>query len=182
MTTPAADDTIVPDTKNWTWVLEQACPDCGMDTSRLGFRDLPGLIRANAAAWPTVLERPDVRDRPDPQTWSPLEYAAHVRDVFRIFAVRLQLVLDEDDPAFENWDQDATAVEERYGEQDPQRVSAELTDAARMLAAAFERVPDEALTRTARRSDGARFTTETLGRYFIHDPVHHLWDVTSARG
>jgi len=175
------DDTIVPDTKNWTWVLERACPECGMDTSRFGFRDLPGLILANAAAWPAVLERADVRERPDPQTWSPLEYAAHVRDVFRIFDVRLRLVLDEDDPAFENWDQDATALEERYGEQDPKRVSAELVEAATVLAAAFERVPDEALTRTGRRSDGARFTTETLGRYFIHDPVHHLWDVTSAR-
>ena len=87
----------------------------------------------------------------------------------------------EDDPAFENWDQDATALEERYGEQDPKRVSAELVEAASVLAAAFERVPDEALTRTGRRSDGARFTTETLGRYFIHDPVHHLWDVTSAQ-
>jgi hypothetical protein len=168
MTTHAPDDdTIVPDTKNWTWVLERACPECGMDTSRFGFRELPGLIRSNAAAWPAVLERADVRERPDPQTWSPLEYAAHVRDVFRIFDVRLQLVLDEDDPAFENWDQDATAIEERYGEQDPQRVSAELVEAA--------------LARTGRRGDGARFTTETLGRYFIHDPVHHLWDVTRAQ-
>lgn len=175
------DDTIVPDTKNWTWVLERACPECGMDTSRFGFRDLPDLIRTNAAAWPAVLERADVRERPDPQTWSPLEYAAHVRDVFRIFDVRLRLVLDEDDPAFENWDQDATALEERYGEQDPKRVSAELVEAATVLAAAFERVPDEALTRTGRRSDGARFTTETLGRYFIHDPVHHLWDVTRSQ-
>ena len=61
------------------------------------------------------------------------------------------------------------------------RVSAELVEAATVLAAAFERVPDEALTRTGRRSDGARFTTETLGRYFIHDPVHHLWDVTRSQ-
>lgn len=183
MTTPAAghdpaDDPIVPDTKNWTWVLERACLDCGLDTTQVRFSELPTLIRENAAAWSPVLERGDVRARPDAQTWSALEYAAHVRDVFRIFDVRLQLILDEDDPAFANWDQDATAVEERYGEQDPAVVSAELVEAAGALAAAFERVPDEALGRTALRSDGARFTTETLGRYFIHDPVHHLWDVT----
>jgi hypothetical protein len=35
--------------------------------------------------------------------------------------------------------------------------------------------------RTGRRSDGAHFTVETFARYFIHDPVHHLYDVTSAR-
>lgn len=183
MTTPALDDGpdgdgILPDTKNWTWVLERACPECGLDTTHVRFAELPALIRDNAAAWPTVLERTDVRVRPDAQTWSPLEYAAHVRDVFRIFSVRLQLVLDEDDPAFANWDQDATAVEERYGEQEPAVVSAELVAAATALAEAFERVPAEALGRTGLRSDGARFTTETLGRYFIHDPVHHLWDVT----
>ncbi|KQQ52973.1 DinB family protein [Plantibacter sp. Leaf314] len=179
MTTHTPDEPgIVPETKSWTWVLEHPCPDCGLDTAQVAFRALPDAIREVAAAWPAVLERADVRKRPDPQTWSPLEYAAHVRDVFRIFDVRLRLVLDEDDPTFANWDQDATAVEERYGEQDPRVVSAELTEAAATLAAAFEEVPDDALGRTARRSDGARFTTETLGRYFIHDPIHHLWDVT----
>lgn len=25
--------------------------------------------------------------------------------------------------------------------------------------------------------DGSAFTVESLTRYFIHDPVHHLWDV-----
>jgi hypothetical protein len=35
--------------------------------------------------------------------------------------------------------------------------------------------------RTGRRSDGARFTVETFARYFIHDPVHHLYDVTGQR-
>ncbi|MGK9147995.1 DinB family protein [Plantibacter flavus] len=169
---------IVPDTKNWTWVLERACPECGLDTTRVRFDELPALIRDNAAAWPAVLSRADVRERPDAQTWSALEYGAHVRDVFRIFGVRLQLVLDEDDPAFANWDQDATAIEDRYDEQDPQLVAAQLVEAAEALAAAFEQVPDTALGRTGLRSDGARFTTETLGRYFIHDPVHHLWDVT----
>lgn len=26
---------ITPDTKNWTWVTERACPECGFDGSRL---------------------------------------------------------------------------------------------------------------------------------------------------
>lgn len=174
----AADETIVPDTKNWTWVLERSCPDCGLDTTEVRFAELPTLIRENAAAWPAVLDGPEARIRPDAQTWSALEYAAHVRDVFRIFAQRLQLMLDEDDPPFDNWDQDATALEDRYAEQDPHLVSTELVGAAETLAVAFEQVPADALARTGRRSDGARFTTETLGRYLIHDPVHHLWDVS----
>jgi hypothetical protein len=35
--------------------------------------------------------------------------------------------------------------------------------------------------RTGRRSDGASFTVETFARYLIHDPVHHLYDVTGQR-
>lgn len=171
---------ITPDTKNWTWVLDRACQECGFDASTVAIDDLPELIRTNAAAWEAVLAREDVRVRPDDSTWSPLEYAAHVRDVFRIFGVRLGRIRTEDDPLFENWDQDATAVAERYGEQDPVLVGRELVVAGAALAAAFEAVPETELGRTGRRSDGATFTVESLGRYLIHDPVHHLWDVTHA--
>lgn len=167
---------ITPDTKNWTWVLEKPCPECGFDASTFEATDVSSLLRANAAAWPAVLTRPNVRERPDDATWSPLEYSAHVRDVFRIYDYRLGLMGREDDPLFPNWDQDATAVEEKYNEQDPAVVSDELVAAAASLADAFDRVAD--WSRPGRRSDGVAFTIETFAKYFIHDPIHHLYDVT----
>ena len=168
---------ITPDTKNWTWVLETPCTECGYDAALVGFRDVPGVLRANAAEWPTELRRADVRSRPDDRTWSPLEYSAHVRDVFRIFHGRLRLMLAEDAPTFPNWDQDETAIADRYSEQDPERVASELLEAAADLAEALEQVDDADLERTGLRSDGSAFTVESLARYFIHDPVHHLHDV-----
>ena len=33
--------------------------------------------------------------------------------------------------------------------------------------------------RSGRRSDGARFTVASLGRYHLHDVEHHLYDVGS---
>ena len=169
---------ITPDTKNWTWVLEKPCPECAFDASTFEATDVADMIRANAASWPAVLERDDVRERPDESTWSKLEYAAHVRDVFRIYLYRLGLMLAEDDPLFPNWDQDATAVEERYNEQSTEVVSAELVADAAALADAFDTVADWG--RPGRRSDGVAFTIETFAKYFIHDPIHHLWDVTKA--
>jgi hypothetical protein len=169
---------IIPDTKNWTWVVETPCDECGFDAASVTFADLPARIRANAAAWPAVLDRSDVRDRPDDSTWSPLEYAAHVRDVFRVFDERFRLMLEEDDPTFANWDQDATAIADRYDEQDPASVARELVAAAEAIAATLESVPGDALGRTALRSDGSRFTVDSLGRYLLHDPVHHLHDVS----
>ena len=170
--------TIEPDTKNWTWVLERRCDECGFDSSATPYDDVPGLVRENAQAWPAVLQRADVAERPDDATWSALEYAAHVRDVFRRFDTRLALMLEEDAPEFEDWDQDRTAVEENYAVQDPAVVARELVAAAERAADDFERVPVELRDRTGLRSDGSRFTVETLARYFVHDPVHHLWDVT----
>jgi len=169
---------ITPDTKNWTWVLERPCADCGFDAATVGFRDVPDLVRSNAARWPERLRAADARDRPDEHTWSPLEYGAHVRDVFRVFDERLALMLRDDAPTFANWDQDATAVADDYGSQDPDTVASELVRAAESVARAFEAVDDSELRRTGLRSDGSTFTVESLARYFVHDPIHHLHDVT----
>lgn len=172
---------IDPDTKNWTWVIGSACPECGYDGSTVGLRDVPAVIDENTAAWPDVLARPDVRQRPDDHTWSPLEYGAHVRDVHRKMTERLALMLAEDAPTFPNWDQDATAVQDRYGEQDPIVVLRELGEAAHRAARAFDEVRDDQLERTGLRSDGSAFTVASLATYYAHDPVHHLWDVRRTR-
>ncbi|WP_072806383.1 DinB family protein [Rhodococcoides yunnanense] len=168
---------IVPDTKNWTWVLERPCPECGFFAGAVTIDAVPDLIRSDLHAWESVLARPDVSIRPDQQTWSPLEYGAHVRDVHRIFRERLALVLEQDAPLFANWDQDATAMAEDYNAQNPATVAAELNEAACALASAFEAVSPSERSRAGRRSDGAEFTVETLAQYYIHDPIHHLWDV-----
>lgn len=173
---------ITPDTKDWTWVVERPCTECGLDASAVDARNVGALIRANGAAWPAVLDGTEFAPaeltvRPNEQTWSRLEYAAHVRDVYRLFLTRLNLMLTEDDPLYPNWDQDATAVAERYNEQDPTVVASELVTAANAIADAFDSVPDDAWERTGRRTDGARFTVASFAKYLIHDPVHHLWDV-----
>lgn len=175
---------IVPDDKDWTWVLERACPECGFDAAAVPTGSIASLLRANAASWDRVLRRParELRRRPSEERWAPLEYACHVRDVCTLFLQRLELMLDEDDPLYPNWDQDATAVEHRYVEQDPAAVSAQLHAAATNLADAFAAVQGDQWQRLGRRSDGARFTVAGFGRYFLHDPVHHLYDVTGGRG
>jgi hypothetical protein len=171
---------IVPDDKDWTWVLERPCDECGFDAASVGATDVADLLRENARAWRPLLDRPDVRQRPDDATWSALEYACHVRDVLRLYDQRLALMLTEDDPDFANWDQDETAVADRYNEQDPALVAAAIDEAAGPIADRFASVEGAAWQRTGNRSDGATFTVDTFARYFIHDPVHHLDDVAKG--
>ena len=168
---------IEPDTKDWTWVLAQPCPECGFDAADVDTRSLGTTIRALVPRWRAALARDDVRDRPEPAVWSTLEYGAHVRDVFRVMDGRLTLLLTQDDPEFANWDQDATAVAERYDLQDPAVVADELDAAAAVVAARYDAVPPDGWDRPGRRSNGSSFTVDTLGRYLLHDVLHHLHDV-----
>jgi len=92
--------TIEPDDKDWTWTLDRSCPDCGFDTAAVPPADIGRLVTAYTAPWTHVLARQGVATRPDPSTWSPLEYACHVRDVCELFADRVQLMLDEDGARF----------------------------------------------------------------------------------
>jgi hypothetical protein len=168
---------IEPDTKDWTWVLERPCPECGYDADAVGRTEVADRLRANAEAWPRALGAPRATDRPDPQTWSTLEYACHVRDVHRVFAGRLQAMLAEDDPAFDNWDQDEAAVTGGYRAQQPEPVAAELGEAAAAVADRYAAVRDDQWQRPGRRSNGSVFTVDTLARYHLHDVEHHLADV-----
>jgi hypothetical protein len=139
------------------------------------------MIRANAAAWRVPLGASDAVRRPRPDKWSALEYGCHVRDVLKLYDYRLSLMLSEDNPLYPNWDQDETAIADRYDTQDPASVAGELATAADEIAARFSSVSEAQWERPGRRSDGAAFTVETFARYFIHDPVHHLYDVTGER-
>lgn len=168
-------DRVTPDTKDWTWVLERRCEECGYDAATVRQQDIAPAIRANALAW-QGLELS--ADRPDEQTWSPLEYACHVRDVLLLYRERLGLMTTQHDPLYPNWDQDETAVADRYGEQDPATVRRELHEAAVAIADCFDALAPEQRARPGRRSDGASFTVDTFSRYFLHDIVHHLADVS----
>jgi hypothetical protein len=172
---------ITPDTKDWTWVLKRTCPECGFDARAFDRELIGSMILSNAAAWQRVLRGRAVDIRPTDAVWSPLEYACHVRDVFRIYDERLRLMLTDDDPQYPNWDQDATAVAEDYIRQDPAVVADELVAAGARIAERFDGVSGAQWERTGTRSDGAAFTIESFARYLIHDPVHHLHDVGGSR-
>lgn len=167
------------DTADWTWVLERPCPQCGYAAGEADSRQVSNELRGNTQQWLELLagDPAELARRPRPDKWAPIEYAFHVRDVCEIYDQRLRLMLTEDGPRYPNWDQDATAVEKDYLSADPPTVASELTLWSSKLADLFDTVTGEQWNRTGYRSDGADFTVDTFARYFIHDPIHHLWDV-----
>jgi hypothetical protein len=132
------------------------------------------------AAWVPTLQRDDVAIRPSDDRWSDLEYACHVRDVYRLFLERLVQMLSEDNPSFQNWDQEETAIAERYDLQCPSTVSDAFVRAVSSLADQFQKVSGTEWLRPGIRSDGSAYTIATLGALALHDPIHHLWDVSRS--
>ena len=173
----AVDPQPTPDTKDWTWVLQRRCPECGFEAAAVTPPQVAEQVLSLTAPWHSVLERDDARRRPQPGTWSPLEYACHVRDACRVFEGRVRQMVAGDGARFANWDQDEAAVEGRYAEQDPVVVAREVTDAAVATSRAFAEVDGEQWHRRGLRGNGAHFTVLTLGQYLLHDLHHHLVDV-----
>ncbi len=174
MTEPSAPP---PEDRDWTYVIAQGCAECGF--TPFDARLAAARLRASVPRWRAALSSGSATTRPAPLTWSPLEYGCHVRDVNRTMGRRIELILTADGARFENWDQDATAIEDRYWAQDPATVAEELADAAEQAAAQLDSVSGDQWQRRGTRSNGSQFTVETLAVYFLHDVEHHLHDVGS---
>jgi hypothetical protein len=168
---------IEPDTKDWTWVMSRPCTDCGFDPSTVDRDEVGDRIASSADGWANILSGPDATQRPNDSTWSPLEYGCHIRDVHRIMAQRLELILTTEPAEFANWDQDETAVADGYRTQDPTVVAGEIADAAARFAAAYDAVADDQWDRRGLRSNGSSFTVDTFAVYALHDLEHHRVDV-----
>jgi hypothetical protein len=168
---------IEPDTKDWTWVLDRQCAECGFDPTSVHHNEVADRIRSDATDWVRRLGQPGAKQRRQPTVWSTLEYGCHIRDVHRIFNHRVRLMLTEDEPQFPNWDQDETAIADDYASQDPATVATELFDAAGIAADTYANVPADAWTRRGLRSNGSEFTVATISIYHLHDIVHHAFDV-----
>ena len=63
-------DHLVPDSKDWTWVLTRPCPECGLAAGEVPLQSLGARIRENAASWATALLGPAIEVRPSTETWS----------------------------------------------------------------------------------------------------------------
>lgn len=174
-----APEPSTPDTKDWTWVLERRCPECGFDPATLGPDGIPRIVVEAAARFQLALERADAAVRPEPGTWSVVEYTQHVADVMEVMDDRLALILESEGAgtSFADWDQDAAAVEKEYWRANTHVTGILVKERAAASAEAWGVPSDEQWQWRGTRSNGSDFTAAGLGTYYVHDLVHHLHDV-----
>ncbi|SLM92553.1 MULTISPECIES: DinB family protein [Brevibacterium] len=163
------------DTRDWTFVIDEGCEQCGYaphDPATTAQR-----LLALPSRWNAVLRRDDAAVRPRDGVWSPLEYAGHSRDLAIALGERITAMLDAQNPTFADYDGEAEAVRGEFWAADPAQVAREIEQGTGASAAVFDRVTDGDWDRTGQRSDGFTFTVATLSRYLVHDLEHHLHDV-----
>lgn len=160
---------------------DHVCEPCGLVYSTLTVENAKGLLttvpdRARAIVAASPVAR--LRVRPDEKTWTPLEYLAHIRDVYVSYTIRLFRIRTEDSPAVEPMFNDLRARRFRYNDLDPAAVCDELSHAMSGFLAEIDAVPSTGWARMATRLPTEPRTARWFVRQATHEGIHHLDDIT----
>jgi hypothetical protein len=120
-----------------------------------------------------------LRAHPISGAWSALEYACHVRDVLAVQRERIQQAQVEDTPEFVPMGREERVVNDRYNEQSPATVAAELAAAAEAFADDLDELDAASWQRTGVYSWPTREdrSVEWIAVHTVHELLHHLKDI-----
>ena len=161
--------------------MTERCAECGY-VYDVAASALSSRLAGAAAHYQTALTgRADaiVRTRPDPATWSALEYTCHIRDVLLVQRDRLYVALVADDATWPPMYRDARPALARYNDQEPAVVLDQLAVTGSLAADAFAPLDATQLARTFTYNypEPAVHDVLWLGRPSLHEAEHHLADV-----
>lgn len=154
------------------------CETCRFDRRGYTWADLLGSLRGLAArfAWSIEGVDPDVLNtRPEPATWSPLEYGRHLRDVLWAWRGVAQLTLDGGGPVEGVAPRDATP-----GDTVHPLNPARAVDLLTVEAAGYHELVSGLDPETRRRSItvlGDEVDIEWQVAHVVHECHHHLADI-----
>jgi DinB superfamily len=163
----------------------EICEQCPFRYDDVAPDDIAGRLRAGPAGYRAAfsLASPEaVRRRPEPEVWSALEYACHVRDVLLIQRDRAVSAQVEELPSVLRMHRDERVSLCRYADQAPDNVLAQLDMAAELCAIVFGRLDDGAWSRRLIYNwpTTADHDLVWLGRHTVHEVEHHQGDVAAV--
>ena len=164
-----------------TDVIER-CEVCGFVWDAVSADEVPSRVAAAATAMAARIRRggPSVVDRPEPATWSALEYGCHVRDALYNLRDRIVVGLAEDNPVPKAMFTDLRIDRGLYAADEPATLAAELDLAGGLFARTVAALDAEALARPIYYgwpTPGTR-TLLWVAAQALHETEHHLADVT----
>jgi hypothetical protein len=163
----------------------ESCPVCGFVWASVPREEVgPRVVAATAEAGELVRTAPAERvgARPAPQVWSPLEYAAHLRDVLYNIRDRVIVGLAEDTPTFKPMYRDVRVEAGLYEGEAPAVVADELERAGALFARTIEALDDVQLGRPCFYTSQSPYpcTLLWLGQQAVHESEHHGSDIAAG--
>jgi len=159
----------------------ERCEECGFEYDESSFPMAADRIRAGAVGLAAALtgSQADLRARRQPDRWSPLEYACHVRDMLLVQRERLLVARRLDRPVCEPMGRDERGEFDGYAGQEPADVARQLRDAAQLFASDLERLSSADWDRTVIYTypQRAERSLRWLAIHTVHEVGHHLLDV-----
>jgi hypothetical protein len=157
------------------------CSQCGFDYDATPPSAANVLLAALLPEYRTRLSS-DVgalRKRPEPRTWSALEYACHVRDCLALYDWRIRRVLAEDRPGLPQMRRDDMVIERGYNAQDPALVVREMDANGAKLSDLLQQLSEADWQRVGVRS-GEELSVAWMAVNTVHETRHHLLDVDNV--
>ena len=164
----------------------ERCEVCGFAWDEVAPTEVVAGIRADTAAAADLLEAHAGRAtaRPDEATWSPLEYACHVRDVLANLRDRIVMALVVDEPAPHPLFGTPRVDLGLYRLDVPARTAEELVCASEVFARTLECLPEGGGRRTLAYAwpRPAVRTVDWVAAQAFHECRHHLDDIRTGLG
>jgi hypothetical protein len=157
------------------------CPDCGVDEGAIAVPDAIAAIRSFPRRYGEVFDTTPpalLRVRPDPDTWSVVEYAVHTREVLEVLAMALREVLEQPNLVLPPVDDESTGPPKTFPDwlTDREIVLAGMRKACNRLATRAEEAPWSAWDRTFRIGDKEHQAVWVV-QHAAHEGGHHLRDI-----
>jgi len=157
------------------------CAECGFTYDIHRALAAADAVRTCVAEVSAILRNKDidVRSRPRPDVWSPLEYGCHLRDVLLVQRERVLLARRKDGASCTPMGREERVEHDGYNKQDPAGVARQLTDAAALFGNVLDRLATDDWDRTVvyNYPETHERSLRWLAIHTVHDLQHHLVDI-----
>ncbi|MDQ3758003.1 MAG: DinB family protein [Actinomycetota bacterium] len=164
--------------------MDEHCTECGF-VYELGraAEAAAEIIREVAGISALLADEAEPAARREPSTWSPLEYACHVRDVLLVQRERVLTARRRDRPVLEPMGRDERVEHDGYSAQQVGDVLRQLDDAARLFRNVLNRLEAADWERRVVYSypEPQERPLAWVAVHTLHEVVHHAGDIRRQR-
>lgn len=161
--------------------MTEPCAGCGFGYDLRRAVTAGDDIQALAAEVVVLLSNNeiDVRSRPRPDVWSPLEYACHLRDVLLVQRERVLAARRTNGVDCASMGREERAEHDGYNAQDPTEVARQLADAATLFSNVLARLSADDWDRTViyHYPETHERSLRWVAVHTAHELRHHLLDI-----